>query len=410
MANGTFDFNKGATAIMWGLVERLLASGFVRRVTIVPKTAHIGEDGHRLTRSRFGSDVRLLPAPLHSRRYRRRNPLSDLGPLTLATAAALTRPTRAAMARRDEATAALMRADLVFSRGGPFFAVPRGRANLGLRLCWPFLVARRHGTPFAISGEGIGHFDNPMAAALHRWVFENAAYLSVRDQASRLRLLEMGRPDERIRIALDHAFWVRPDASDRLERITESHGLDRGRFLAVTVADVAGARNGYLPELARTVRALVPGTLDRVALVTNVYHPGRPNRGDRGATRSLLELLGGESDRIRLVDEDLTPGELAALYGRSAALHGTRLHSVILALVGGAPVVGVSYLPKTRGALEVAGLEDFVLPLQTYRSGEAGDLVRRAMSEQGFVMPTLDRLRGHADADLGAFLAQVACS
>ena len=86
---------------------------------------------------------------------------------------------------------------------------------------------------------------------------------------------------------------------------------------------------------------------------------------------------------------------------------GTRLHSVILALVGGAPVVAVSYLPKTHGVMSTLGLDGFVLDMSDYRHDEAVGLVRRATTEQGHVADLLARLRARSDEHLGAFLRRL---
>lgn len=403
VVNCSSDDNKGASAISWGLVNRLRRSGLVGHVTLVTKTGPPDDTRYRHTLERFGNDVPLLPSPLPTRGPQGGRSIRNVAPLVGPTIGAYWAAYRRSLAQREPAAAAISKSDIVFNRGGPFFSVPGGHFHVGIRLAWPFIFAKQEGVPYALVGEGVGPFANMWAKKFHRWLFEGAALIGVREELSRQRLGEIGVPDAQIHTMLDNAFWIEPRASSRVERIIESLRLVENRFLAVTVRAWPGAESEYLPELAKTIDALVPAFLDQAVLVTNVYIPGKPQVGDRRLTRLLQDLL-RHNERVHLVDEDLTPEELAAFYGLSAVTLGTRLHSTILALVGGAPVVPISYLPKTNGVMSLLRLDQFVLDMGEYRHEEGVELVRRAVTEQSHVRDLLTRLRMQGDEQLDAFL------
>jgi polysaccharide pyruvyl transferase WcaK-like protein len=407
IVNCTPDDNKGASAITWGLVNRLAGSGVVGDVTLVSKTQSTSESDYRHTREKFGEDVRLLPSPLPSRQRKRGEySLRNAAPLLGSTIGIHLRSYRRSLARRERAAEAISTSDVVFNRGGPFFSVRSGLLHVGLRLSWPLLLARREGVPYALVGEGIGPFANRWAKEFHRWLFEGAALIAVREELSRERLREIGVPGARIKTMLDNAFWVEPTMSSRLEEILQTLRLEEGRFLAVTVRSWPGAESRYLPGLAKTIDTLVPAFIDQAVLVTNTYNPGKPQSDDRGLTRRLQQLL-GHNQRVHFVDEDLTPEELASFYGLSSVTFGTRLHSVILALVGGAPVVAVSYRPKTNGVMSGLKLDEFVLDINDYQHERGAELVRRAVTEQGHIPDLLARLRRQSDEELECFLVSL---
>ncbi|MBA2495544.1 MAG: polysaccharide pyruvyl transferase family protein [Acidimicrobiia bacterium] len=405
--NCTADHNKGASAISWGLVNRLTRSELVERVTLVAKETIDGESDYRHTRERFGDTVSLEASPLvvrqrGSKAYSLRNAAPLLGP-TLGT---YLPAYRRSLARRDRAAEAIATSDVIFSRGGPFFSAS-GPYHVGLRLAWPFLYARQGGVPYAIVSEGVGPFDNRWARGFHKWLFEGASLITVRDELSRERLAALGLPPARIQAMLDNAFWVAPSRTTRVDEILSSRRLVPGRFLAVTVRIWGTTASTYLPELARAIDKLVPAMFDDVVLVPNTFRPENPGSHDRGSTRTLYELI-AHNPRAHLVDVDLTPEELAALYGLSGVTLGTRLHSVILALVGGAPVVAVSYLPKTNGVMSGLDLGEFVMGIHDFRHERAVELVRRAAVEQRHTSQLLDRRRRDSDEQLQRFLASVA--
>ena len=87
---------------------------------------------------------------------------------------------------------------------------------------------------------------------------------------------------------------------------------------------------------------------------------------DRVTSRIVYESLAEDAkQQTLLVEEDLSPADLAGLYGDASLVLATRFHAVVLALCGGCPVVAIPYFGlKTQGALRDLGLEDFVVEVK----------------------------------------------
>jgi polysaccharide pyruvyl transferase WcaK-like protein len=68
---------------------------------------------------------------------------------------------------------------------------------------------------------------------------------------------------------------------------------------------------------------------------------------------------------VSLIDADLTPEELALLYGSASFIIATRFHAVVLALCGGAAAIAIPYFGvKTQGSMRDLGLSDLLLEVR----------------------------------------------
>lgn len=110
-----------------------------------------------------------------------------------------------------------------------------------------------------------------------------------------------------------------------------------------------------------------------------------------GAARWFIDELGGEVRLVRWLAGDhreddeavlqrLTaaidrpgraatigpyhPGSAVAVLGAGDLVVATRMHSAILAMAGGTPVVAIGYLPKTEAVMSLAGLAEHSIPIR----------------------------------------------
>jgi polysaccharide pyruvyl transferase WcaK-like protein len=158
----------------------------------------------------------------------------------------------------------------------------------------------------------------------------------------------------------DMAFAL-PSATDgTIARLRRTHAIDARRFIVIAprqhpylgVAD----DNRVLSELAQFVDGLIDaGVVDVAVVVAQCLGPTEIE-DDRDIARRLADLLGR---RALMIDADLSPRELKALYGEAELLVGVRLHAAILGLSAGTPSFAISYFTdKTAGVLEGCGLAD----------------------------------------------------
>lgn len=410
------DSNKGSSAILWGLIRRLQGTGLVNSISLVSmfqKTHPLYESSLRHIKAEF-PDIVVTGAPLpgsqaripnnHKENGHIRSPYARL--LSVVNAAIKLRCLRRENTILSDAYRELATSDLVLDRGGPFFAAGNRFLNPSLyAYAYPLLVARKLGVPIGFAPGTFGPFASVWARRFVRKLCEDAAFIMVRDPISKDELAGCNVNPNRIALMLDSAFWVKPRLSQRIANIMARHGLERGQFLAVTTNQRYSEQNRkYQRELAATIDTLVPDYFRKAVLVANVVGPGGDVGGDAPATRELYQLT-EKKQYISVLDEDFAPDELVGLYGQARLVLGTRLHSVIMALAAGTPVVGVAYAGhKTQGVMQGVGLGKYVMELDTFTRESALSLILSAVSRYGQIEDRIEELRRQGNALFNASL------
>jgi colanic acid/amylovoran biosynthesis protein len=180
-------------------------------------------------------------------------------------------------------------------------------------------------------------------------------------------------------------------------------GLEPGQFLAVTTRRwYKQHQQRYHRELAETIDSLVPQYFRKAVLVANMVDPREQIADDRQTTRELFELI-QHKEHVSTLDDDLRPDELVSLYGQSQLVLGTRLHSAIMALSSGTPVLAVSYAGhKTHGLMQLVGFPQYTLDLETFCKAAAVPLVLSALSTREALGTRIAALRQQGDDDFQA--------
>jgi polysaccharide pyruvyl transferase WcaK-like protein len=240
----------------------------------------------------------------------------------------------------------------LFSRG-------TAKENLYLyRMLFPLVALRRARKPFVVLGVSAGPIESRPLRSLARWVLSGAEFVAPRETLSEQYLVDVIRLDRSkvIRIP-DPAFYL--------------NGVEPSAFQAARTAPVFGitARAWHevnTPNSDRTFQEYM-GALVHVAVAA--LRGGRlcaliaHSLEDLPVLREIEAKLQarGYGDRVFVVGEDLTPGQLRGVYQRLDFLIGTRLHSVILAATVGTPSVAIAYeTHKVWGAARDLGIQEFV--------------------------------------------------
>ena len=252
---------------------------------------------------------------------------------------------------------AIRDADLVAVRGGVSLHTcdgsVRGDFNFLMRLL-PLLAADASGKPTALLGAQVGPFRTVPSRLLLRRVLRKTHAVVARDSVTRAAV-ESVVPESRVLLAPDSAFGLALEAQD-MSGIFIRRGLDPAKpTLALVISSALRpdeSVESHAALCASAGRSLFSGGLiSQILIVVQAEE-------DRAASGRLAALLG--LDATSIVDEDLNPAQLASLYAACRLTLSSRLHGVILSLLGG--TAAVSLAPevtfKERAVLSVVGLAD----------------------------------------------------
>ena len=261
-------------------------------------------------------------------------------------------------------------ADLVASCPGNFLY---SSGAIGL----PFLLAVYSmayavwlGKPLVMLPQTVGPLRRWWEKRLVGWLVRHAQLVFVRDAFSLelVRGLVDTAASAHVHLVPDIAFAFPTPPLAPAERLLTQYGIQRP-CLGVTLINwgaqkrLFGGQAGYEAAVAQVIRAFVAQTGGQVVLFSQVQGP-KASDDDRIPAQRVYEAVGDLDGCVVFITEGVNAHTLKAAYGQMDLFLGSRLHSCIFALTMGVPVVAIQYQPKTRGIMEMAGLGEWVVPIE----------------------------------------------
>jgi colanic acid/amylovoran biosynthesis protein len=279
------------------------------------------------------------------------------------------------------------KADIVVPKGGGYLhdyyddCEPR---LLSLR------VATILGKTVCLGAQSIGPLKERGMRRIARSVLKDVDLIIVRDSSSFEVLQDLKLNGPRIEQTADAAFAMprKPDdysSFPRWETTPDVNGVDdTERRLTLSVR--------HLPDLSReeeeryieSFAALADWSeedLDRRSLfLSTCTSLGGYHNDDRLFAARVAERCESAPE---IASFDYDPYEIVNLIAGHSILHvGTRMHSNVLALMAGVPIVGIAYEPKIAGLAEALGVEDYVLDIKEITPDAIIDRVQHAFERR----------------------------
>jgi polysaccharide pyruvyl transferase WcaK-like protein len=294
-----------------------------------------------------------------------------------------------ALGRRTRLGAAVAAADRLVLIGGSNLFDSGGGGIFGtfrlLQCVLPALAARRLSVSYSLFGHTLGPVKTRLGRRLLGDVVENASRVILRERLSAGFVVEeLGRRSAtNVAVAPDVAFVTEPVDSHEIRKIFGTREGDkageadpRGQGILVPRSHPYHGSHADDRLIAEFVKlgqqALDDGVVDAILVYPQCLGP-TPIEDDRGIARRIANA----DPRFRLVDQDFSPGEVAAFLSRARFVVAVRLHAVILALTVGTPVHAVEYFTnKTRGVMSAAGLTDHWSTFEEFDGTAALDRLR----------------------------------
>jgi polysaccharide pyruvyl transferase WcaK-like protein len=208
-----------------------------------------------------------------------------------------------------------------------------------MRFAMPLELARDAGKPYGIYCQSFERFAWP-SDAYFRGLLSGADFVFCRETDSLAYLKSLGVASPILEFGPDatFAFDLRDEA--RADAFMERHRLEPRKFITLTIrTSVQGfidreREEAHAAKLRRLVEKWVAETGLEVLVCPEVVHEIEPAR------RLIYDPLPDEVRRhVRFKDEFWLPDEAFSVYGRARAIVSMEMHSIILGLAAGTPVV-----------------------------------------------------------------------
>lgn len=96
--------------------------------------------------------------------------------------------------------------------------------------------------------------------------------------------------------------------------------------------------------------------------------------GDRTIAKEMINMVGNK-ERIKVVDDDLTPMETACFIADLDVLIGTKTHSVVYGLTVAVPTLSISYQRKSTEFMRMFGMEQYAIAMEDLDSVLVGRIM-----------------------------------
>lgn len=231
--------------------------------------------------------------------------------------------------------------------------------------CGIIHLARRHGKRTGIlgasAGIGGGRF---YKAGLYRRAMAESDFCVFREEHSRESMKQVCRNPDKLTVAPDPAFAMRPEppeaARECLERdLHYRQAKQAGRpIVAATALEKGRVFAGFRPDLQGQIKqqahaAYLAGILDALvaryhAFVLFLPHSVEAGGNDIVAARHVIEQMKSSPNDYAILEQDCGARLLKSVVGLSDFLVGERTHSLIGAVSMGTPFAAMTNRRDTR--------------------------------------------------------------
>ncbi|PWA05763.1 polysaccharide pyruvyl transferase [Pueribacillus theae] len=219
-------------------------------------------------------------------------------------------------------------------------------------------LARRANTPVAIYGAGAGPIESTLGKILLRSLVNGAEMVTVRDPKSK-KLLESIGVNKQIDVISDPAFFVEAPGKKAQAKKGFHIGVTAVPYCNKTYwpVDHTEKYHHYIRGMAQNLDHIIEANPDTVIHFFSTKHPY-----DTEAAKDIRQLM-KHKDCTAVLDRMLTHEEVLQIISGLDLVIGTRLHSLILAIVTETPVLAVSYHRKVQDFMDSADCGRYVISI-----------------------------------------------
>lgn len=293
---------------------------------------------------------------------------------------------------------ALLHADLVLFGGGSLLQDVTSKRSL-LYYLTVLKLARVLARRVMIYANGVGPVRWPTGRKMVAEAVSKADIITVRDEDSAVELRAMGVVGREIHVTADPVFLLEPGPREGALATLRSHGLAGANILWLSLRPAPGET--WTSSIIDLILSARNHGLEPVFFLMQESMDGM----EAFRINSLLQASGIPPVPVMKAPQ---PEDALALISEGRFLVGMRLHSLILAAMGGVPAAGVELDPKISSFLKAAELVPAPAPSKV-RPGDLPavleDLIAKEESIRKSLEAKLPEFRSRAKRNLDLALS-----
>lgn len=267
-----------------------------------------------------------------------------------------------------------------------------------LRYAMPLLIARAHGIPYGINAQSFDALEWP-ASLFFRPLFRDARFVYCRDPDSLEYLRQQDLLCPRSGWRPDTTFFFNGFDDAWADQFMRRHALEKDRFITVTIRSanqkgpLAGTMTAEREEaIMSRMRRFIEDWTERTGLPV-VLAPEVESEVEAAHHSIFAKLSPAAQKKCVELEKFWTTEQAYSLYRRAQTVVSMEMHSVIMALSLGTPVLMPQFSENGRKVwmLEELGLRDWIFDIDEPES--PGALLAAALRIQQDPSAAQDRVR-----------------
>lgn len=271
---------------------------------------------------------------------------------------------------------AFREADLVLIGGGGLLQDRSSLLNVP-RYAYKAVLARLLRRPVAFYAISVGPIRHRATELLVRMTLNRCSFVTVRDAASRERLISYGVRADLITVTADPAITLKPSTEPSaswlqmrtsgktpLVGVSLRHPAESSRLLPVGLAHRLGLARRRAGAEYDALISVVANALDRIHEACGVRFAFLPlwYTRDRQVHDDVLAAM-EHRDSAWELDREHSPHDFKALVGSVDLMISMRLHGVIFAASTGTPFIALGYAQKVSDFVDQVGMPKQLISL-----------------------------------------------
>ncbi|MGI5948690.1 polysaccharide pyruvyl transferase CsaB [Peptoniphilus sp.] len=233
------------------------------------------------------------------------------------------------------------------------------------------LMAKMRKKKVYVYANGIGPIDKGFSRFLTKFVLNRVDFITLRDSFSQEFVKKLGVKNKNILVTADPVFSLESATDTRVKEILEIENIKlTENTIGFCLRDYENSKSLKI-KFAEVVDMLIEDGYD-VLLVP--FHMPR----DNVYSKDIAELS-RHKDKVQVVENTYSAGELMGIFKDLKLLVAMRLHSVIYGANVNLPMVGVIYDPKVRAMVHELGIKESV-EVNDFTSKELYEKINKTLS------------------------------
>jgi polysaccharide pyruvyl transferase CsaB len=278
------------------------------------------------------------------------------------------------LARRNpmefiKAAVNFLRSDVVIIGGGSLF-FDSAETNKWLLYYLDLIhISKKLGKKVALIGVSVGPLHHEQSRTQIKNALQKADAITVRDNYSKALLVQCGLGEKAINVFPDLVFTLSSASQLRIEEILKAENLSttHRKVIALTPCCYNLKMPGWIEQYVNFCRIAVSKFDSDLWFIPMQRKEGLD---DLDAIGHILDAMDAHTKaRSHKLAGVYRAEEVQGVIGSADFVFAERLHGSIMALNTETPCMGISYMPKVAGVLELAGLSNRIVSMNDFLSG-----------------------------------------